>query len=120
MRVVQRAGTFAPSLVPFASCVLHRESGGTLERRQSGVGARNPSSSAAGRWQFLNNNWQQGLPFMVRDRLVDFGMSPRDARKVRLHLSARPIWEWNGWWQDIGFLEVIDRGGRHHWDGPGC
>ena len=117
VRVVQEASRVPHSLVPFASCVLERESGGSLARIQSGAGARNPSSSASGRWQFLDTSWRRGLSFMVRDRLVRFGMPKAQAREVRLYLGARHISEWSGWWQDIGFLEVIHRGGRHHWNG---
>lgn len=117
MRVVQRAAAVPRDLVPFASCVLERESGGSLDRIQSGVGARNPSSSASGRWQFLDNSWREGLSFMVRDRLVRFGMPKAQAREVRLYLAQRPIYRWHGYWQDIGFLEVVERGGKHHWSG---
>ena len=105
---------------PFASCVLDRESGGTLDRIQSGVGAKNPHSSASGRWQFLDSQWRDGLAFMVRDRLIQFGMPKDEARNIRKQLSRMPIYRWNGYWQDIGFNEVIERGGAHHWHGPGC
>lgn len=120
MRVVQRAATFPPSLVRFAACVLDRESGGTLDRRQSGAGARYPDasvSSASGRWQFINNDWQHSLPWHVRDRLIQFGMSKAQANEVRGYLDKRPIWKWDGWLQDIGFIETMERGGRHHWNG---
>lgn len=118
--IVERAATFPDNIKSWAACVLDRESGGTLTERQSGVGARNPSSSASGRWQFLNNAWNDSLPYMVADRLVDFGMPRPQARMIREHLQSIPIYEWHGYWQDIGFLEVVARGGRHHWDGPGC
>lgn len=116
---VRDAATFPAGIRSWASCVIDRESGGTLDDRSSGVGARNPSSSASGRWQFLNNDWNHGLPYMVRDRLVDHGMSKADAREVRIWLQQRPISQWPGWYQDIGFLEVVERGGRHHWNGGG-
>ena len=57
---------------------------------------------------------------MVRDRLIQFGMPKPEARNIRNQLSRIPIYRWNGYWQDIGFNEVIERGGAHHWDGPGC
>lgn len=121
MLVLRRASTFPPSIRGKAACVLSRESGGSLDRRQSGVGARNPGSSAQGRWQFINNKWQHSLPWHVRDRLVTFGMPKAQANKVRAFLDKRPIYKWNGWWQDIGFIEtVVERDGWHHWDGPGC
>lgn len=115
--VVRDAATIPRSLRPWAACVLDRESGGSLDDRSSGVGARNPSSSASGRWQFLDRSWRDGLAYMVRDRLVDHGLPHRQAREVRVWLQQRPISEWPGWYQDIGFLEVVQRGGRHHWSG---
>ena len=115
--VVLQAAAVPPSLVSFARCVLERESGGSLDRVQSGAGARNPASSAAGRWQFLDRSWRKGLSFMVRDRLGRFGLPKAQAREVRVWLAAHPIYQWHGLYQDAGFLEVIDRGGRHHWNG---
>lgn len=61
--------------------------------------------------------WRRGLPYMVKDRLVQFGMPKAQARDVREYLSTRPIQKWPGWYQDIGALEVLERGGRHHWNG---
>ena len=99
--------------LPFVQCVLHRESGATLDRRQSGAGARN-ASGAAGRWQFMPD-WRHGLPFMVRDRLVRFGLPNAQAMKVRVWLSAHPINQWPGVYQDMGAFEVLERGGSYHW-----
>lgn len=115
MSVVRKAAAFPLSIRAFASCVLDRESGGRLDARQSGSGARNPSSSASGRFQFLQSSWGQSLPYMVRDRLVRYGLSKAQGKKVRVYLQGRPIYQWNGLYQDIGFLEVIHRGGSHHW-----
>jgi hypothetical protein len=121
---VRKAATFPPSIRSFAACVIHRESKGTLDQRQSGSGARNGSSSAQGRWQFLNNDWQHSLPWHVRDRLVQFGMSKAEANKVRRYLDRREIATWDGLWQDIGFIETMERGGKFHWNpthaGTGC
>lgn len=97
----------------FAECVLHRESGATLDRRQSGAGALN-SSNHAGRWQFATD-WRHGLPYMVRDRLVRHGLDNRQARTVRLWLTAHPIQQWPGLYQDMGAFEVMERGGAWHW-----
>lgn len=120
-RVVARAATVPPRWRPFAACVLHRESGGTLDRPQSGVGALNGSSSAAGRWQMLSP-WQRGGSFMVRDRLVRFGLPKPAAKDVRLWLGSHPIHRWPGVMQDMAFLEAVERGGalRHWGNGDRC
>lgn len=117
-RIVREAATPPDGYESFVTCVLKRESGATLEPRSSGKGALNRSSGAAGRWQFLPA-WQHGLPYMVKDRLVQFGMPKRRAQEVRVYLSAMPINQWPGWYQDIGAFEVLERGGRHHWYGGG-
>lgn len=119
-RVVAEAARIPNGIRDWAACVIDRESGGTLDRIQSGVGARNPSSSASGRFQFLDRSWRRGLSFMVRDRLVEFGMPRADARQVRTYLAARPIYQWHGYWQQIGFVEVVQRGGAFHWRGHSC
>lgn len=54
---------------------------------------------------------------MVRDRLIEFGMPEQVAKKVRRYLGSIPIYKWHGYYQTIGFLEVVDRGGRYHWNG---
>lgn len=100
----------------WAQCVLSRESGGILHNKQSREDARNPNSSASGRWQFLSA-WQHGGSFMVRDRLVKFGLPADKARQVRQYLSTTSIYRWDGFWQDILFNEVVERGGKHHWNG---
>ena len=115
---VREAATPPPKWAGFARCVLRRESGAVLGNRQSREDARNGSSSAAGRWQFLSA-WQHGGSFMVRDRLVQFGMPKAQAREVRKHLGQRPIYKWDGWWQDVLFNEVVERGGWTHWTGGG-
>lgn len=116
---IRKASTPPKRWRAFARCVIDRESGATLSRPQSGAGARNPHSSAAGRWQFLQNSWGQSLPYMVRDRLVDHGMKSKEARKVRLYLQSIPIHRWHGRYQDAGAYEVLERGGSHHWRLPG-
>lgn len=121
---VKKAATFPSSIKGFAACVIYRESKGTLDRRQSGAGARNGASSAQGRWQFLNNNWQHSLPWHVRNRLMESGMPKAEANKVRRYLDRREIATWDGLWQDIGFIDVMLSGGKHHWNpthaGTGC
>jgi hypothetical protein len=57
---------------------------------------------------------------MVKDRLIKFGMPKAEAKKVRLYLAARPIYRWEGVYQQVGFVETVKRGGAFHWNGPGC
>lgn len=118
---VIRAATVPHQWLSFATCVLNRESGGSLDRWQSGTGALNgQGSGAAGRWQFMPN-WRHGLPYMIKDRLEQFGMPHKDARKVRIYLSKLYyIHKYPGVYQDIGFNEVVERGGAYHWNGHTC
>lgn len=118
--VVRNASRVPAAWRNFAACVLKRESGASLERPQSGAGARNPSSSASGRWQFLQGSWGRSLPYMVADQLVDHGLPRAEARKVRKHLQSLPIHRWPGVYQDMGFIEVVQRGGWAHWRGATC
>lgn len=111
---VREAATVPTKWRAFAACTLARESGGVLHNKQSREDAREATSSAAGRWQYLKA-WQHGGSFMVRDRLVRFGMPARQARLVRQHLGSTPIHQWDGWFQDVLFNEVIRRGGWRHW-----
>ena len=111
---IREAATVPPKYSDWAACVLRRETGGVLHNKQSREDARNNSSSASGRWQYLKA-WQHGGSFMVRDRLVDFGVPRADAKRVRQHLQGTPIHKWDGWFQDILFNEVIKRGGQKHW-----
>ena len=106
-RVAVDASRVPDGWLEFAKCVERRESGGNPD-------AVNPSSGAAGLYQFLPA-WRSGLPYMVRDRLVRFGMPKSVARQIRMDLSAAPIEDWHPIWQRIGFAEVIARGGDEHW-----
>lgn len=118
--VVREAASIPSPWRPFAACVLDRESGGTLDRPYSGAGARNPSSSAQGRWQFLDNSWRRGLAYMTVHRLKDHGLPKPAAKTLREWLHDTPIAEWPAPYQDTGFVAVILSGGSHHWNGPGC
>jgi hypothetical protein len=119
--VVRNASTVPTTFRAFAACVLDRESGGTLDRPQSGAGALNTAgSSAAGRWQYLRA-WRTGLPYMVRDQLRDHGATRKQAKAVRVLLSGLPINQWPGVYQDMGFIETVERGGWFHWrNGDRC
>lgn len=117
--VVREAAAVPPKWRRFAACVLDRESGGTLDRPQSGVGARNPSSSAAGRWQMLRP-WNHGGPYMARDRLVRFGATKAQAKAVRVWMQQHPITQWPGLYQDLVAFEALERGSWRHWSGHTC
>lgn len=107
---IEAAAVIPPSLVAYEECVAHRES----HRNPRAVNA----TGHAGIYQFAPA-WRHGLPYMVRDRLVRFGMSATAARKVRITLSGLPIQKWPSTHQRIGFLEVVHRGGFEHWYIPG-
>lgn len=120
--VVRDASAVPSRWRAFASCVLARESGATLDRRQSGVGARNSSSSASGRWQMLDaSGWRSGGAWNVQKRIVRYGVPRSQAADVRQYLAARPIYTWNGIWQDIAAFETLESGGWRHWaNGDRC
>ena len=115
------AATIPKKWRAFAACVCDRESGGTLDKVQSGVEARNPNSSASGRWQFLNSQWNESLPYMVAAELKEVGVPKAVAKEIRIDLQSRPIHKWHGYWQDIGFVSVVtEPGGWQHWSGGGA
>jgi len=119
--IVRAASIVPPRWRAFATCVLRRESGATLDRPQSGAGARNPSSSAQGRWQMLDaSGWRRGGAHMVRDRLIRFGATRQQATAVFTYLAATPIYRWHGIWQDAAAIESLERGGWRAWSGARC
>lgn len=96
----------------FAACVSQRESHGNYK-------ARGDESSARGRWQFLDQQWRNGLAYMVAARLRHFGMSRPASKHVRIHLQSISIDRWDPAFQDIAFVAVLNaRGpwsGWRHW-----
>jgi hypothetical protein len=44
-------------------------------------------------------------------------MGKRQANEVRDWLQAHHISEWDGWLQDIAFIETVERGGYGPWGG---
>lgn len=119
---VRQASTVPARWRAFAECVLHRESGATLARPQSGSGARNPASSAQGRWQMLDGSgWRSGGAWNVYKRLVRFGAPKAQAHDVRAYLTRTPIARWDGIWQDVAAYEALESGGWRHWaNGDRC
>ena len=82
--------------------------------------ARNPRSSAQGRWQFLNSSWNEPLGYIVADRLKDKGVPKSVAKEIRIELQSKPIYKWHGYFQDVGFVAVVTDGGWQHWNGHTC
>ena len=98
---------------PVATCVSARES-------HHNYRARNPHSSAEGRWQFLDRSWRHGLAHMVAKRLHDYGLPWSKAKQHRQQLRTIRIQKWPAWAQDAGFAAVIDTpNGWTHWRLPG-
>jgi hypothetical protein len=110
-RVVAEATALPRAWSAFAECVEKRESNGLPD-------VINPSSGAAGLYQFMPA-WRDGLPYMVADRLRDYGMPSKVARGVREWLSSHNIEAWPVAYQRIGFAAVVMSGGWRHWTLPG-
>jgi len=92
----------------FADCVEQRESGGSPT-------AVNKSSGAAGLFQLMPA-WRSGAPYIVRERLLQFGATRAQAKAVRIYLSSLGrIEKWPALYQRIAFAEVVEDGLWHHW-----
>lgn len=107
LSTIQHKAALSP-MPQFSACVAERESHGNPK-------ARNPRSSAQGKYQFLDRSWRRGLAFMVRDRLVQFGVPKPHASRIRVELVRKPIATWPEVLQDVGHAEVLERGGWFHW-----
>lgn len=92
----------------FAACVSERESGGSYR-------AKNPTSSAQGRYQFLDNSWRRGGAWNVWKQLIAHGISRADARQIRAKLMAKEIAKWEPVLQDVLFAQVLTSGEGHGW-----
>lgn len=98
----------------FAACVINRESHG------SPTVLNGEGSGAAGLVQFMPD-WRHGLPYIVRERLIQFGMPKALARSVRVYLSRlHYIDRYPEVYQRIGFAEVLEDGEWGHWSGHTC
>lgn len=105
--------------IPFAQCVLKRETGAVLHNKQSREDARNKTSTASGRWQMLDSQWREGGSWLVFKRLKRTGVDHRAAKKVQARLAETPIASWPGIWQDIAFIQSIKEGGWANWANGG-
>lgn len=101
---------------PFAACVSQRESSGDYR-------ARNRSSSASGRWQFLDTSWRVrgGIEWIVIRQMKKAGASWTARKRVYQLLTRTPIHRWPAWAQDAAFIGVITERptGWRHWYAPG-
>jgi len=101
---------------PFADCVSKRESNGNYR-------ARNRSSSASGRWQFLDLPWRVngGIEWIVSRQLQRAGVAWSVRKPIVKRLDATPIYRWPAWAQDAAFVGVITERttGWRHWSLPG-
>jgi hypothetical protein len=102
----------------FTLCISERESGYGNDHPSKSYRAKNPASSASGRYQFLDTSWRQGGAWNVWKRLIRNGYDRATAKYVRMKLMATPMREWRPVYQDILYAEVILSGegkGWRHW-----
>lgn len=99
-------------------CVMDRESNFRYT-------AANSRSSARGAYQFLDNNWRDGLVHMMlkESKKKDHGLE----KKLK-KLFDKPIHKWNRYFQDRAFFTALNYNGKwsgkKHWKatvpGTGC
>lgn len=103
----------------FTLCISARESGyGRTDDTSASYQAKNPVSSASGRYQFLDSSWREGGAWNVWKRLIRHGYTKATAAKVRERLMDTPIRYWKPVYQDVLFAEVIlsnEGKGWRHW-----
>jgi len=109
---IDRVSHIPTAWQPFAACVSRRESNGRYQ-------ARNPKSSAQGRWQFLDNAWRVngGIEWIVSRQLKKAGVSWKGRITWVRRLDATPIYRWPAWAQDAAFIGVVTERstGWRHW-----
>ena len=103
----------------FTLCISERESGfGRTDDTSKSYRAANPTSSAQGRYQFLDRQWRHGAGWNVWKRLIRFGYDRATAKVVLKKLHDTPIKRWKPIYQDIAFAEALLSGkgqGWKHW-----
>ena len=101
---------------PFAECVSKRESNHNYR-------ARNPRSSAQGRWQLLDTAWRVngGAEWIVLRQLKRQGVSWEVRKRIYAQLTKTRIQLWPAWAQDAVFVAVVTERttGWRHWSLPG-
>lgn len=108
--IVATAARIPETLKDWTRCVSKRES-------HHNYRARNKTSSAQGRYQFLDYRWRinGGIEHVVARRLTDFGLPKTTVRAIREHLSVTEIAKWDPPFQNIAFIQVVEEGGSSHW-----
>jgi hypothetical protein len=110
--IIDRAAHLPPAQVAYRDCVAQRES-------KHDPRAHSATSSAAGKFQFLENKWHRGLSHMVAEKLREEGATKSLARTVRKHLRTTPIHRWHEAYQDVAFAAVLNANGpwsgAKHW-----
>ena len=99
-------------------CVMDRESNFRYK-------AKNRSSSASGAYQFLDNNWRDGLVWMMikESKKTDDNLDPFLRDLFDVHIT-----KWNRYFQDRAFFTALNFegkwAGKKHWNatvsGTGC
>ena len=99
-------------------CVMKRESNYRYK-------AKNRSSSASGAYQFLDNNWRDGLVWMMikESKKTDDDLDPFLRDLFDVHIT-----QWNRYFQDRAFFTALNFegkwAGKKHWNatvpGTGC
>ena len=87
--------------------------------------AKNRSSSASGAYQFLDNNWRDGLVWMMikESKKTDDNLDPYLRDLFDVHIT-----QWNRYFQDRAFFTALNFegkwAGKKHWNatvsGTGC
>ena len=99
-------------------CVMKRESNYRYK-------AKNRSSSASGAYQFLDNNWREGLVWMMikESKKTGDNLDPYLRDLFDVHIT-----QWNRYFQDRAFFTALNFegkwAGKKHWNatvpGTGC
>jgi hypothetical protein len=114
----RQARQIPPEWEPFTLCISERESGYGNDHPSKSYLAKNPASSASGRYQFLDGSWRKGGAWNVWKRLIRYGYDRDTATYVRQRLMATPIRYWRPVYQDVLYAEVLLSGegkGWRHW-----
>lgn len=106
--LMRRAARVPAGWGAFARCVEHRESRGQADNVNS-------SSGAAGLHQWMPA-WRDSLPYVISERLGQFGAPAKVRQAVRTYLfRLHYIHRYPATYQRIAFAEALDDGIWRHW-----